>query len=66
MPIIPTPRLPSPWYRSYDAAFFSNQRTAAGISLVEMMIAMVIGLVLMLGVIQVFFCVAYRVDVGRR
>lgn len=33
---------------------FSNQRTAAGISLVEMMIAMVIGLVLMLGVIQVF------------
>ncbi|MBV6802360.1 PilW family protein [Xanthomonas euvesicatoria] len=33
---------------------FSNQRAAAGISLVEMMIAMVIGLVLMLGVIQVF------------
>ncbi|WP_031340774.1 PilW family protein, partial [Xanthomonas maliensis] len=32
----------------------SSKRFAAGISLIEMMIAMVIGLVLMLGVIQVF------------
>ncbi|AWH21004.1 PilW family protein [Stenotrophomonas sp. ZAC14D2_NAIMI4_6] len=36
------------------SAHLSSRRHAAGLSLIEMMVAMVIGLVLMLGVVQVF------------
>ncbi|WP_199912414.1 MULTISPECIES: PilW family protein [Stenotrophomonas] len=36
------------------SAHLSSRRQAAGLSLIEMMVAMVIGLVLMLGVVQVF------------